>query len=508
MKRIIFTVLVLALVLGCTPTEEDPKEKIDDNVQINTVTLGMKADMVGFHPNMQAYETATLNVNKNIFDSLVQFDHKFKIKPSLAEYWSNPDKLTWRFNLRKGVRFHNGEKMTAEDVKYTFDFIMEDKDNALKNLVSPIKKVEIVDNYTIDIKTKDPTPVLLHKLADVFIVPKDHERLDRWPVGTGPYKLKKYEEEKNVILERFEDYWGKNADIETAIMRIIPEAKDRINAFRAGKIDLAEFIPPDQYEELKEEINMVSKPTSRVIFLGTNFREGPTAELKVRKAMYHAIDEQEIIEEVMKGLAEPATQFVSPEILGYNPEIERLEHDKEKARELLKEAGYEDGFNITLDCPDNRYVKDEEICKRVSEQLGEIGIDVKANAKPKSEFFEKILARESDFYLLGWVPTTGDGGEVFDYLLTTVNKTEGEGNYNLGYYSNERVDEITGESSRILDTSERKDLLQEGFRIAMDDVAWIPLHRQSLTYAVSEDLTWRPRADTKLDLETISYDKP
>ena len=256
-----------------------------------------------------------------------------------------------------------------------------------------------------------------------------------------------------------------------------------------------------------------SHPT--VVFLSFDFRENdsvafkgeknPLADVRVRKAIYNAINVTYIIDNVLNGsdFAEPASQFVSPLIFGYNPNIERLPYDLDKAKELMKEAGYEDGFELVLDCPEESYDQ-KRICEVLQTQLSEI-IEVKLNFMPIGDFYMKIGTRNSSFYTIGWLVATGDGGEIFDYMIRTVDQESGVGTYNLGYYSNPEVDRIGENISHILDPEERLELMQEGFRIAMEDVAWVPLYVPKCVYGIADYVAWDPRSDMMMAVEEIGF---
>ena len=481
------------------------------------LVVGIKSGIFGFNPDIENYETSTMSVNFNIFNSLVEFDESYRIVPALAETWENPDELTWRFKLRRGVLFHNGDEFNASDVEYTLNQTMTDKENVFNDLLAGVDKVEVIDDYTIDVVTKEATPVMLNKLVDVLILSKEYQEsgLDNGPIGTGAYKLAEHKGGEYIRLIVNENYWKNKPAMETVEFRVIDNDEERIAELLAGNIDIAESLPLNQKSNLEEAsgIKVVLKPSTRVIYLSFDFRsqnsygyldgKNPISNLLVRKAMYKAIDEQKIIDEIMEGMAVSASQFISADIFGYNPSIKRMEYDQEEARALLSEAGYEDGFQIELDCPNDRYVNDEEICKEVSRQLREIGIEVELNIQPKADFFPKVLGRNTSFYLLGWATDTADGGEIFDYLLRTVDEDRGFGTYNNGYYSNPLVDVLAEKTAQSIDNGDRLRKMQEGFAIAAEDVAWIPLHLEELLYGVVDGVDWKPRADVKIKVEDV-----
>jgi peptide/nickel transport system substrate-binding protein len=485
----------------------------DDNKN-NVISVGITNNIFGLYPNISNYELATMEINFNIYDGLVDFDENFRIIPRLALSWNNPNQNIWRFNLRKNVKFQNGYNFSSEDVKYSIDFIKKNSSNVLRDLISSINDVIIIDDYTIDIITDGPSPVLLNKLVDIPIIPKNLENsIKSNPIGTGPYKLVKYDINEKIILEKFDDYWGNEVQIDKVFFYIIENDEERKNKFLSGDIDIAENILPKYIDEIEEKKGLSVKTISSttVVYLSFDFREmikidnktikNPTSDLRVRKAIYHAIDKNSIIKNIRNDYAEPASQFLSPLIFGYSPNIEMLEYNITKSIDLLKEAGYENGFNITLDCPIDWY-DDFEICKEISNQLSSI-INVELNPLKLEEYFNKILNRKSSFYIIGWIPNTGDGGEIFDYILRSVNKDKGYGTYNLGYYSNPIIDNISDKITVTMDPEMRLGYMQQGFEIAMEDLACIPLLVNVFSFASKDNINWNPRSDMEIRIENI-----
>lgn len=507
---ILFLIGVLVIHSGCiSKTAENDGQK--------EYVIGYSSDTLGFYPWIEAYDVDTMSINSNMFNSLVELDDSMRLTPGLARTWSNPDDFTWRFTLRDGVTFHNGYPLTAEDVKYTIDSIIEDEDNDLRGLLTAVSEVNIVDNLTVDIVTKEQYPILLNNLLDVFIVSKKYqEETDtHWPIGTGAYKLVDYVEGTSISFELNDLYWKGPPDIRRFMFKIIEDSEEKKNALLDGTIDLSSF-KSDYYEEVKNSNGLVIKTiTSPTIFyicydfreygsVGYGDQKNPFSDVLVRKAVYHAIDIESIIEDELNGFGTAATQFVSPMIYGYNPDIERLDYDANLSQQLLTDAGYEEGFSVIFDCTDDN--GSMEICTILADQLSAVGINATLNPLGPDEFYDKILTRNSQFYILGWLAATADGGEIFDYLLRSVDDENGIGTYNLGYYSNALVDEIGENVSKLMDLEERLELMQEGFSIAMDEVAWVPLYSLDGNYAYIEELDWTPRADLNIKVEEITIE--
>jgi peptide/nickel transport system substrate-binding protein len=355
----------------------------------------------------------------------------------------------------------------------------------------------------------------LNNLVDIYIVSKKYQEdiVEKWPIGTGSYKLVKYNESDFILFERYEDYWGERPDIKKVLFKIIPDPKNKKNALLNGKIDVC-CINPNYYDELKNisgfKLKTISTPT--VFYLGIDVRENnstytyddknPLSDVKVRKAIYHAININKIINEELNSFADPASQFVSPYIFGYNPKIKRLNYDLDAAIDLMEESGYKNGFNIKLDCwQSNNSIK---LCNNIANQLSDININVSVNPLSSYDYYSNICSRNSSLFIIGWMAATCDGGEIFDFLIRTVNDKKGFGAYNYGCYSNPEIDNIAEEISSIMDPRERQDLIKLGFKIAMDDVAVIPLYSPQVNYCYKDFIDWKPRPDLHFKVEEMN----
>ena len=506
-KKILTSIICFIIVIGFSGCINDSNIDNGENKTDKDVLI------IALFDNDTIYPYSQNTIRPNIFNGLVEFDENFQIVSALAESWNNPDNLTWRFYLRKNVKFHNGYDFTAEDVKYTFDMYL--------NYKTFLKEVIVVDNYTIDIRTINPYPGFLQKLALGFVVfsKKYIEEIgDGWPIGTGAYKLVEYVENNYTKLERFDGYWKEKPSIKTVIFRLIENDEERINELISGNIDITMYNVNENINEIsqKEGIKLVKYPPLSTYIIGFDLRENdsygfpdgenPTADLRVRKAIYHGINIDPLINGPFMGLAIPASQFITPYIFGYNPEIERLPYDVEKARQLLEEAGYADGFEIELDCITHMYEYNVENTRLIAEQLSEIGINVSINRLSIEEFNKKVVVeKNTSLWLVGWGTISVDGVVVYDRFI----KTEGEdftGFYNSGHYSNPEVDKIGMDASVEMDPEKRLKLLQEGFRIAIvDDVIVVPLFSQELFVFTKDYVEMQSRADLKFVVEDIKF---
>lgn len=487
----------------------------DDFESDYEIDIGMSQDISGFYPWI-IRDTISLSVNQNFFNPLVEIDNETRgIIPALAEGWNNPDDLTWRFFLRQGVKFHNGDNFTAEDVKFSIEF--------LKNFsfyydrFSSITNISILDNFTIDIKTSNIDSLLLYDLITVNILSKEYilslsDFNESQPIGTGAYKLKEYLPDDHISLERFDDYWKGKPQIKRVNFIVKNGSEELLNGVTIGDLDIA----PISFDDIEDIVNndnlqLLSVETPGVVYLGFDCRENdsygfpslenPTSDFIVRKAMYHAINIDDFIYEKMNISSRvPISQFITSNTFGFNPDIKRLDYDVENAKLLMRDAGYADGFNITLDCPDS--IRVIEMCNMIADQLSLINITVIINALPYNENLAKLYYKNTSFYITGFSPLTAEGS--IRLLLHSCDMDEGVGIWNYGNYSNNELDLLCEVLHNTSEPSYRKKLIQDVFAIAMDDVAWIPLYSSKAFYGVSKNIQWNPRPSLFLIVEDIN----
>ena len=460
---------------------------------------------------------ANLSFMANFFDGLLQrVGEKGVLKPALAVKFEHPDLKTWKFYLRKGVTFHNGNPFTAEDVKFTFERLSDPKVSEFINTGKSIEEIEVIDDYTVLIRTKKPIPWFANNMHQIFIMDKestearDSGEVGLKPIGTGAYKLEEWVKGSYVRLKANQDYWEGAPPVEDVEVRPIKEPSTRFAALVSGQADIVSGVPVELYSKIVDnpKLNIISRPARRSVFLALgNDPDSPTRDIRVRKAMYMAINEQEIIEKIMRGHAAPAAQIPDPPTIGYNPTIERLSYDPDKARELLAEAGYADGFEITLTGPNDRYVQDEKIAEAVAKYLAKVGIDVKLDVKPKSVFFPEVFEGVLDFYLIGWFDGTFDMGRTYFKLIHSRNKETGFGSLNGADFSDPTIDVLLEATADIVDRADRKQVLQDLNKLAMTEkIAVIPLHYQEDLYAIQKgkNIDFTPRPDRWMVFKEIS----
>jgi len=463
-------------------------------------------------------ETPTNSVNANIFDGLVNFDKDLNPYPVLAESWEILDDVTWQFKLRENVTFHNGNDFTAEDVVWSFNRAKTSDKSGFKGSISAIRAVEKVDGHTVNVVTNGPFPILLRKLTYLRIMDKEHsekltdEELGLNPVGTGPYKLVSWKRGQSIVLEANPDYFLGKPAIDKVEIRPLTNDSTRVAAILSNAVHLINRVPVRDVDRIKSnsQLQFFMVPGLRLIYLQMDhmrddspYVEGvdknPFLDVRVRKALYYGINEDAIVKHIMGGFAVPAGQYYPKAVNGHDSSVTRPAYNPEKARALLKEAGYEDGFTVTLDSPNDRYINDEKIAQAVASSLAKIGITVKVNAIPKASFFPKANDANSSFNLIGWACSDGDGSAFLDGCVHSYDQEKGYGRYNGGRYANAEVDAVIEKSASVLDSRKREQLLIDAMHLALlEDQNIIPLHYQVDLYAVNNKVEMTPRADNYL----------
>ncbi len=482
-----------------------------------TLKVGASSGVNSLDPHFHN-ETPTNSVNYNIFDGLVNFDKDLNPYPVLAESWEVLDDVTWQFKLRRNVAFHNGNPFTAEDVVWSFQRAKTSEKSGFKGSISAIKAVEKVDEHTVNVITNGPFPILLRKLTYLRIMDKESsetltdEALGLKPVGTGPYQLVRWQRGQSLVLKANDSYFLGKPAIDNVEIRPLTNDSTRVAAMLSDAVHLINRVPVRDVDRIKAngKLQFFMRPGLRLIYLQMDherekspYVEGvdrnPFLDVRVRKALYYGIDEDAIVKHIMGGFAEPAGQYYPAAVNGHDPSVTRPGYDPGKAKALLKEAGYENGFTVTLDSPNDRYINDEKIAQAVASSLAKIGITVKVNAIPKASFFPKANDADSSFNLIGWACSDGDGSAFLDGCVHTYDQEKGYGRYNGGRYSNAEVDALIEKSATVLDAKERGKLLIEAMQLALlEDQNVIPLHYQVDLYAVSQQVEMSPRADNYL----------
>lgn len=458
---------------------------------------------------------ANLSYMSNFFDALLQRKAPDgKLAPALATTWERLDELTWKFELRKGVKFHNGNDFTAADVVFTFNRMKDPKYSKLLNEGNSIEKIETPDDYTVIFTTVKPVPWFAQTMHQNFIIDKessetrDEGDYNTRPIGTGAYAFGEWVKGSHISMTANPDYWEGAPKYSQVEIRPITEEATRFAALAAKQVDIVNGVPVTLFDKVKAmpHVEIISQPARRAIYLHIANTEGtPYGDIRVRQAIAHAINEPEIIEKVMRGQATIASQIPDPPTIGYDATIARLEYNPEKAKQLLTEAGYPDGFEIAIAGPNDRYVNDEKICEAIAKYLAKVGLKVTLDVKPKSIFFTETAEFKHPFYLIGWFDGSYDFGRSAEKLLHTPDEQKGMGGYNGAVYNNPEIDKLIIDSSNIVDLVEREKALQAINRKAMADVAYIPLHYQQDIFAVvkGKGITYSPRFDQWIVVKEI-----
>jgi peptide/nickel transport system substrate-binding protein len=469
------------------------------------------------HANNEGLTNGFLN---HIYEPLVTRDKQLRLEPCLAVSWKLMDPATMRFTLRPNVRFHDGAPFSADDVVFTVQRALSDTSN-YKPYLAGVKEARKVDDLTVDFITDGPVPMLLQGLTRIFIMnkawatrhnvlkPQDYRNKEetyssRNANGTGPYVFRSREPDVKTVAVQNSNWWGKmEGNVNEIVYMPIKSDATRLAALLSGEIDFVLDPSPQDIARLKQDpkIKVVEGNEYRTVFLGMDqFRnelqysnvkgKNPFKDKRVREAIQDAIDVQAIKTQVMRGLSIPTAVMFAPQVDGYPRDLDVVKKpDLAKAKKLLADAGYPQGFEVTLDCPNNRYIADEKICVAIAGMLAKVSINVKVNAMPRATYFPKIQNNDTSFYMLGWGVPTLDSQYALQALIRTAIPKTADGDYNLGRYSNPKVDEIVDKLKSEIDPKKRAALAREASLIHMQDVGHIPLHFQVIPWAMRSNVT-------------------
>ena len=487
-------------------------------VNAETLRWARAGDALTLDPHAQN-EGPTHTVRHQMYEPLIIRDVTGAFVPTLATDWApsadNPN--VWVFNLRQGVKFHDGADFTAEDVVFSFERAKQPNSD-MKELIGSIAEVRALDDYTVEIETDGPNPILPSNLTNLFMMDKGWtEKNNTVNVqdfeggeityattnvnGTGAYKLTSREPDVRTVMTRNEDYWGRDEypmEVREIIYIPIQNAATRVAALLSGEVDFLQDMPVQDLARVNSADGLVVKqaPQNRVIFFGMNQGaadldadnvEGanPLADLRVRKAMSMAIDRDAIRQVVMRGQSEPAGMIAPPFVNGWTAEMDaESSTDVEAARALMAEAGYGDGFSIRLDCPNDRYINDEAICQAAVGMLGQIGITVNLDAIPKAQHFPKITDGKTDFYMLGWGVPTYDSEYIFNFLVH--GREDDIGTWNGTGFDNDELDSKIKSLASNTDLDARNADIASIWRVIQDEQLYIPIHHQVLNWGMAD----------------------
>ena len=485
------------------------------------LAIGIGADVTAIDPHYHNV-TPNNNVAAHVFDYLVFRDERQRMIPGLAESWRAVDPMTWEFRLRRGVKFHDGSEFTAADVVASIERVptVANSPSPFTAYTKQIKEIIVVDPYTIRFRTTTPYPLMPSDMTQIAIISGSAAKATteefnsgKAAIGTGPYKLVRYAKGDRIELARNDAYWGGKTPWERVTLRLLPSDAPRVAALLAGDVQAIENVPTTDVDRLKQEKRLTLSRTvaDRLIYLhmdserdvspfvtdrdGKPLAANPLKDPRVRKAISKAINRQALAERVMEGQAVPTGQLLPEGFFGYSKSLKPEAFDPDGAKKLLAEAGYPNGFGLTIHSPNNRYVNDAKVAQAVAQMLTHVGIVTRVVAMPSATFFPQGTEFKFSFLLVGWSSGTGEASSPLKALIATVNKEKGFGTANRGHYSNAKVDLLLEEALVTVDDAKREALLQRATELAISDTAIVPLYHQVSLWAMRDGLSYVARTD-------------
>jgi peptide/nickel transport system substrate-binding protein len=485
------------------------------------LTVGLGTDVTSLDPHYHNL-TPNNNVAQHVFGLLVQRNEKEQLEPGLATEWKAIDATTWEFKLRRGVKFHDGSDFTADDVIASLNRVpkVPNSPSPFTAYTKQIVKAEIVDPYTVRLKTALPYPLMPSDLTQIFIVSRKAENAStddfnsgKAAIGTGPYKLVRYAKGDRIELARFDGWWGGRTPWDKVTLRLLPQNAARVAALLAGDVQAIEAVPTADIARLKQDkrITLYRTVVDRLIYLhldsdrdaspyvtdkdGKPLAHNPLKDARVRRALSKLIDRDAIVARIMEGEAVPAGQLVPDFLFGATKNLKPDKFDPAAAKKLLAEAGWPDGFGVTLHTPNDRYANDAKIAQAVAQMWTRGGVPTKVVAMPSATYFPQATELKFSTMLLGWSTGTGEASSSLKALIMTYNKDKGFGGTNRGRYSNGKVDAFTEDALQTVDDVKREAYLQRATEILIADQGIIPLHFQVDSWATRDGITYTPRVD-------------
>ncbi len=505
--------VVAAAVLAATP------------LAAQDLKIGLAAEPSAMDPHFHNL-TPNSSLLSHVFDRLVETAPDNKLIPGLAESWKTINDTTWELKLRKAVKWHDGAPFTADDVSFTFERApnVPNSPSGFAGVVKG-KTVKKIDDHTIHISTAAPHPLMPNDLSNLLIVSKKHGdgaktedyNSGKAAIGTGAYKFAAYVPGDRIELMANPDHWAGKPTWSKLLFKPIKAGPARVAALLAGDVDLIEDAPTADIERLKKDPNIVvSQGVSRrvIYFHMDQFRDetpfitakdgskikNPLKDKRVRMALSKAINRDAIVSRVMEGVAIPAGQLLDASFFGTSKTLKPVAHDPEGAKKLLAEAGFPNGFKMTLHGPNGRYTNDVRIAEAAAQMFTRIGVETTIETLPPAVFFNRASIGangqpEFSFILVGWGSDTGETSSPLKSLLGTFDKDKGTGTANRGRYSNPELDKLVEQAQATVDDAKRQDLLAKASELAMGDVGLIPSHYQVNTWATKKGLKYTARAD-------------
>jgi peptide/nickel transport system substrate-binding protein len=486
-----------------------------------SLTIALQTDLTSLDPHVAPTFTSAA-MQQHVYGSLVAMDAALNIVPDLATAWRTIDDTTWEFDLREGVTFSDGRAFTAEDVAYSLRRAMAIRNPAgtVAPYVRAVKDVAVVGPHRVRLRTETPYPLLIADLARVRIVSAAlgedaaTERFNRGEaaIGTGPYRAVRWIPGDRLELQRNPAYYGAAPEWESVTFRPIPSDASRLAALLSGSADVIDKVATADVAKLRQDarVSVFQHDGNRTMFLvpdlsretspfvtgadGEPLTPNPLRRIEVRRAISAAINRPALVERVMEGMASPANQAAPAGMFGYSERIPPAAFDPAGARRMLAEAGYPNGFRLTMHCSSGRYVNDRQTCQAVAQMLNRIGIQTGVEAEPPSVFYARMTRFDASLLLNGW-GSIGDNLVVMRQALHSVDEARGYGGFNRGRYANAEVDRLIETAAAMIDPDRRREAQQKAMEGAMADLGVIPLYTAGWAWAARKELRYEAGFD-------------
>ena len=491
-------------------------------------------DAFTLDPHAQA-NTFIFAILNNVYEPLIRRGGDLSLEPALATSWKQVDDTTWRFELRKGVKFQDGGEFTAADVVFSFQ---RAKAGGVKTAMVTLDSASAVDDYTVEIKTKGIDPIVPTEITNWYMMEKSWAEknntvqpgtadnktetyANHHTNGTGPYRIVARDPGVKIVFERNPDWWDKpKGNIDKATFFVIPNASTRVSALISGEVDMIDSLPPQDTPrvEATKGLKVLAGPDLRVVYMQPDVArdellysdvkgKNPFKDKRVRQAMRLAIDVEAIKSKVMRGYSIPLGEPIAKEINGFVPELAKpVTPDLEKAKALMAEAGYPNGFSVTLDCTNDRFMNDEATCVAISGFLTRIGIKAEVRAQTTGKWAQQINppGYNTSLALVGYSPATYDAHVFLQAIVSSRDPATGRGVFNIGGYSNPKVDELTAKVQTDRDADERRALIKQALTLVHDDTAYFPIHQLEILWGVKDNVSVVQPADLSFPLRLYS----
>jgi peptide/nickel transport system substrate-binding protein len=478
------------LLAACRAVPPGPRPSVASPRTSEALVVALSAPPVSLDPHRQN-EFVSFSVLSNVCEGLVSLDAWLRVEPALAASWTNPDDRHWRFELRRGVLFHDGSPLTSEDVVFSLDRARKHPQSQYASYLVDVDEVRALDNHTVEVGTARANPFLLQKLAFVLVVPRGSPATIEEPVGTGPYSLSQLEPGGTIVLRAFDRYWGA-APAEKEVRFQAVKRADAPDRLLSGEVDLVADLDHEAAGRVSRAggFKVVARPAPSVDVLSLRVDAPPFSDPRVRRAAHLALDRDALVQELLSGFGRPASQLVSRNVFGFSPDIPVERRDLERARRLLAEAGALPELEL-----EHRY---ERRAEPIVRQLREAGFRVRDVARSWHDLVDRFEKGQVTLGMMGLVSDSGESSDVFLSTLHTRTPEKGLGDSNDRGYSDLSLDALIESASRTPALGARQRLLQRCMAIAMDDLSLVPVVERYLIHGVREDVMWEERADGRI----------